>query len=252
MKIKEVSNQGERTSPEELNLFEFKRIYYHVIENYGNENKKVLDYGCGSGYGTYMLSQHFGTSIGVDISETAINFCKSNFKNENLKFEILDTTVQPFEDHSFDNIFSFQVFEHIPLEMTTEYVNRIWHMLKPSGVAILTTPNSKNYYGGRSRNKFHIKEYTIAELESIFNNVIPKQQYKIYSIEDVLSTQIRIKIVRFFKNRFVGKVLGRGLEVFIKYLEKFRIVKIRNRIIKENSSNVIGSFYCVIHKKDNR
>ena len=249
--IHKVGNKGERTTPTQLSSFEFKRIYNLVIENYsmGDIDKTVLDYGCGSGYGTSMLSEHFGQVYGVDVSENAINFCNSNFKSKNLNFHLLDTSVQPFEDNYFDNIISSQVFEHIPLEMVNEYLLRTWNMLKPNGVAILTTPNSKNYYGGHSGNIFHIKEYSLSELENIFKNVIPNNQYKIFGFEDVLSTQLRIKIKRFFKNRFLASKFAGFVELIVKILERYKIIKVKTNIKKKNINNVVGSFYCVIHKK---
>lgn len=128
-----MENTGERTVPDQENIYEFERIYSLVSELYGNEERTILDYGCGTGYGTYMLAKHFGRCFGVDVSSEAIEFCKSSFASDNLSYHLLNPSVQPFPNDFFDCIFSFQVFEHVPLDSVEQYFKNIFNMLKPGG-----------------------------------------------------------------------------------------------------------------------
>ena len=155
-KNKIMENTGERALPDQSNIYEFNRIYSLVADLYGGKEKTILDYGCGTGYGIYELTKHFGNCLGIDVSADTIDFCKNTFASESLFYDIFDPSTQPFPDEYFDCIFSFQVFEHIPLNFTEQYLRNIFSMLKYGGVGIITTPNANNYSRGYSGNKFGI------------------------------------------------------------------------------------------------
>ena len=169
-----VENKGERTVPSTLSTFEFERIYFYVSKKFGHKDKVCLDYGCGSGYGTNILSGAFLKVIGVDVSIDAIDFCVKSFPKRNLLFYPLNTEKRPFDEATFDLICSFQVLEHVSTEELQRYLNFIWEMLKAGGKAILTTPNSHNYYRGYSGNVHHVHEYSYAELVEVMDNYLPR------------------------------------------------------------------------------
>ena len=92
---------GERfipNKPELTNLYQEHIIRYRFASQFVR-NKVVLDAGCGTGYGSYLLSQ-IGSKkvIGIDNSKRAINFCKNNFKAKNLEFKIDDCTKCHFKN----------------------------------------------------------------------------------------------------------------------------------------------------------
>lgn len=68
----------------------------------------------------------------------------------------------PYADGSFDSVVSFQVIEHIRDDR--KFLQEIHRVLKPGGVALITTPNRPL---SLSRNPWHIREYTADELTSL-------------------------------------------------------------------------------------
>ena len=62
-------------------------------------------------------------------------------------------------ENTYDCIVSFQVIEHIQNDVL--YLKELHRVLKPGGIALLTTPNRKL---SLSRNPWHIREYLAAEL----------------------------------------------------------------------------------------
>lgn len=243
---------GERTMGNQSNIYEFKRVYDLVSNLYGNRDKIVLDYGCGSGYSSFILSRNFYKVIGIDVNNEAIIFCRENYTAPNLQFSVFDPAKKPFKDEYFDYIFSFQVLEHIPLDLTKVYIHNIWQMLKPGGVGIITTPNSNNYYGGFSGNPFHVKEYSYSELESIFQNSIPSNRFNIFAVEDVFSTKVRIMLKRSLKiqNSLFSKILDKAVERPLKMLELIGIVSTdyQKMLKKNNPEKVTGSYDIEIKK----
>lgn len=149
------------------------------------ENDIILDLACGTGFGSHILSQHTkNLVIGGDIAEDAIKACRIDWPGQNLRFEVLDGTKLPYENEYFDIIVSFETIEHTTkyMEMLHEF-NRV---LKPSGVAFISTPNFPvNSPSGKVLNPYHTQEFTYDELEKILTSVfrevkIQGQKYSRY------------------------------------------------------------------------
>ena len=244
-----IAGSKERTLPTDRNRYEFDRIYRFVAENYGAPEKIALDYGCGSGYGTAYLANHFGTIYGIDISTEAVAACRECYSASNLRFQVLNPNHQPFPEGSFDFIGSFQVFEHIPLEGVPDFIRYIWLMLRKDGVAIITTPNANNYFGGQSGNPFHIKEYKLEELKSAVSQQIDLRNFEIFATADVPSTAIRNYVRRSFRASQLGEFVARWLSLPVALAERYGLVSISNSpIIKGNRDDVMGGFLVEIHK----
>lgn len=239
---------GERAMGSVTKLYDFVRIYKYVADRFGDKEAVVLDYGCGSGYGTSLLSHYFKRAFGVDVSTETIDFCKKNYNKENLEFSVLDPFLQPFPNNSFDFIFSFQVFEHVPLDQVETYVKNVKNMLKPNGKAIITTPNCNNYHNNFSGNVFHVKEYSMSELEQIFSKHI--KDVSVLAVEDVLSTRINHIVRKKGKNSFISKLISKIITTPIRFLEMYSVVKVDNhKMIKTaNVDRVVGSLMVEIHK----
>ena len=153
-------------------------------------NKRVLDVGCNTGYGTNILCKSAGKVIGVDVSESAIELANDQYGHRGIEFLNIDGQDLPFEDQSFDFVVSFQVIEHIV--DYSKFINEMKRVLTLDGVIIFTTPNAllRLYPGMKPWNKFHVREFNHHEfkdmLEGFFENVAIFGLYagdKLYSIE---------------------------------------------------------------------
>jgi SAM-dependent methyltransferase len=128
---------------------------------------RALDLGSGSGHGTSELVGAGASVVGVDrVAPDAA----SRAMAEGAHFARADLRSLPFRDATFELIASFQVIEH--LEDPSDYLDAIARLLKPDGLAILTTPNLKMSDGV---NPYHVHEYLpddlAARLEGYFEEV---------------------------------------------------------------------------------
>jgi len=83
----------------------------------------------------------------------------------------------PLPETSVDTIYSNQLMEHLHPEDAVEQLNGIFRALKPGGVYVCCTPNRLNgphdisKFFDHEATGFHLKEYTVTELASLFQVV---------------------------------------------------------------------------------
>ena len=121
----------------------------------------VLEVGCGEGRGVSTLVEHAKSFTAVDKITTLIDGLQKKFPSA----KFISMNIPPLgglSDNSYDSIVSFQVIEHI--EDDVLFLKEIHRVLKPGGIALLTTPNRKM---SLSRNPWHIREYLANELKNI-------------------------------------------------------------------------------------
>lgn len=141
---------AERLVPKDLNdPFYLEHIQrYQFAKKYIKE-MKVLDLGCGAGYGSFELKKLGAKSVvGIDNDSKAIEYAISKFKIENLKFKIDNATNLSFPDSTFDIVVSFEVIEHI--KDYRKYLKEVFRVLKKGGYFIFSTPNAKGIRAGTS------------------------------------------------------------------------------------------------------
>lgn len=121
----------------------------------------VLEVGCGEGRGIALMMPKAGTFTAVDKIDGALEKLRANYP----KASFITTNIPPLtalSDSSYDVVVSFQVIEHI--ENDHLFLKEINRVLKPGGVALITTPNRKM---SLTRNPWHVREYLAEELTKL-------------------------------------------------------------------------------------
>jgi SAM-dependent methyltransferase len=123
--------------------------------------RRVLDAGCGVGYGTAMLGDAGAAeAVGVDISAAAVE-AASDGAPSNTSFLAGDVHALPFDDGRFDLVVCFEVIEHV--DRQDEVIDELARVLAPGGVLALSSPNRDVYVRG---NPHHVHEYVPQELRA--------------------------------------------------------------------------------------
>lgn len=92
---------------------------YQLAARHAPEQGIILDAACGLGYGSAMLARQFPGArvIGIDISEYAVDYARTNFAAElpNLEFHVADACdLTMVVEDSVDLVVSFETIEHVP------------------------------------------------------------------------------------------------------------------------------------------
>lgn len=158
-----------KSSPEDYVIYLLHIATYRFAEQF-TRGKRVLDYGCGSGYGSAQIARTAAHVTAVDVADDAVAYARAQFPAENLEFRAIDPTQRlPFADASFDTVLSFQVFEHVV--DTDHYLSEIRRVLAPNGQLVLVTPDRSTRLlpGQRPWNRWHVREYASGELAGLIS-----------------------------------------------------------------------------------
>ncbi len=126
---------------------------------------RLLEVGCGEGRGVDTLLPLAEDYLGIDKIGEVIENLEKKYPKTNFE----QAVIPPFstiKDSSFNTVVSFQVIEHIQDDKL--FLEEIYRVLKPGGIAIISTPNI-NYT--LSRNPWHIREYKPEQLTSLCNEI---------------------------------------------------------------------------------
>jgi SAM-dependent methyltransferase len=155
---------GERTVPgvpAENYWFRRHEIAYRFARAHV-ERRRVLEVGCGEGYGTALLAGAAAQVVGVDydaltVAHAAARYPQAAFVRGNL-------AALPIASRSVDLLATLQVIEHVWNH--GEFVAECLRVLRPGGRLLVTTPNRLTFSPGLDAplNPFHTKEFTAAEL----------------------------------------------------------------------------------------
>ena len=143
---------------------------YYLAEEYVKGD--VLEVGCGEGRGVALLKDKFESFTAVDKIQSVINALKAKYPD----FTFLQDNIPPFShlgDNTYDVVISFQVIEHIKADRV--FLEEIRRVLKPGGIALITTPNIKKTL---TRNPWHIREYTAGQLYKFASSIFEEVEMK--------------------------------------------------------------------------
>jgi len=106
-------------------------------------DSRVLDVGCGTGFGTEGLLQHTESVYGLDQSVHQLQKAWAKLgKHDPVTFQLGDAERLPFKDDSFDVVWSSGSIEYWPDPVAT--LRELRRVVIPGGPVLVVGPNSPN------------------------------------------------------------------------------------------------------------
>jgi ubiquinone/menaquinone biosynthesis C-methylase UbiE len=109
------------------------------------EPEAILDFGTGIGNSIPYLAKLFPTArlVGLDVSQKSLDVAEHRFPGM-ARYVRYDGTRAPFEDHSFDLVFSACVFHHIDASEHRAIFVELRRLLRPAGAMVIFEHNPLN------------------------------------------------------------------------------------------------------------
>lgn len=137
--------QGISVSGEDKEYFAHGRVQWLArrLRESGENPRRILDFGCGTGTGVRFLGEHFGEArvLGVDISAASLATGRRLHGSARIQF-LLAEAYQPAGE--MDLAFCNGVFHHIPVAERASAVALIHRSLRPGGHFALWENNPWN------------------------------------------------------------------------------------------------------------
>jgi len=140
-----------------------RNLIFQIFKKYNiGTDKKILDYGCGSGFLAGQLQAKGYDVSGVDVSKEAINFGLSR-GIKNLSY--VGGTLTNYEGSSFDLILAMDVIEHIKEDDLA--IKELKRLLKPSGQLVVTVPAYQWMWGVQDEVAHHFRRYNMRSVSKL-------------------------------------------------------------------------------------
>ncbi|MGH3664994.1 MAG: class I SAM-dependent methyltransferase [Egibacteraceae bacterium] len=123
---------------------------------------RVLDAGCGEGYGAAIMAESAAEVVGVELVADVAAHARAAYPD--VGFVPADVCDLPLDDASFDAVVSLQVVEHLP--DPGRFLAETARVLRPGGQFVCATPNRLTFTPDTDTpvNVFHAREYDPGEL----------------------------------------------------------------------------------------
>ena len=164
---------AERTDPTQKENHPFYCQYRAVYEyaTQFTQGQRVLDLGCGEGYGAHLLAQHAKEVVAVDKDKKTIQQAKQKYNLPNLDFYIQDVSqLHKYFPYAFDVVCCFHLIEHLrtPEYFLEEVAKRLTN---PAAVLLISTPNRYSpLRQSTSRHwHYHEREYNASEFRNLLS-----------------------------------------------------------------------------------
>jgi SAM-dependent methyltransferase len=141
----------------DLDEYRFDKLRYlpRLVDFSGFRGRRLLEIGCGAGIDLARFAEGGAVCTGVDLSRTAIDLAKTNFKNRNLTADlrVMNGESLEFPDGSFDTVYAHGVLQYTAdAQAMADEARRV---LKPGGRFIAMVYNRNGWLNVMSR-RFHI------------------------------------------------------------------------------------------------
>lgn len=139
--------------------------YNFVNRTLNDKNLEVLDFGCGSGYGTKVLKEKFQKVDAFDEYPDGYN-----------PADEFITTLDHLKGRKYDVVTCFEVIEHMDSAAQEVLMDKLKSLLKPNGLLYISTVRKMDPPPTENRRIEHVKELSFDELYAIckkcFSNVL--------------------------------------------------------------------------------
>jgi SAM-dependent methyltransferase len=168
------------------NLYRGARLTRYPIPAFplpDGDGRALLDLGCNWGRWTVAAARAGWHATGIDRAKKSVGAARRVAEQLGLELEYVvgDARELPFDDGSFDAVFSYSVLQHLAKEDMPRVVAEIRRVLRPGGIVWIEMPNARGplNLARQARRGFSagegqdVRYWTLSELRGTFGAIGP-------------------------------------------------------------------------------
>ena len=125
----------------------YEHLHRYLFAKNFVKNKRILDVGCGDGYGAMILAQSAAQVVAVDVDKKTINNAVNKYKASNIDFRAIPAQRLKALKTKFDIVVTFELIEHLSQADQKECIEQIKAVLKTDGLLLISTPIKEEFKG---------------------------------------------------------------------------------------------------------
>ena len=144
------------------------RLRYALVGRLAAGSPRILDFACGVGYGSYLLSSLPGARVtAVDGAPSAITFARQHWAAPAIKYAAASAADWQGARGAYDLVVSFETIEQLP--NPERFLERLWTALAPGGLLAVSCFNRAHVELGT--NPYHIRHFNASELSDLVSGL---------------------------------------------------------------------------------
>jgi glycosyltransferase involved in cell wall biosynthesis/2-polyprenyl-3-methyl-5-hydroxy-6-metoxy-1,4-benzoquinol methylase len=182
------------TTLKSINYYNNIRIIIQKYIRHYKGDVKVLDCGCGCGYGSFILGKIPNSQvIGADIDGEAVTIANLiNIERKNVSY--MKASLEDLNDkgYKFDYIVSLETLEHI--DEPEKFIRAALNLLNDNGVLIVSIPHWR--YHGTDLNSDYVINWSIEKSKKFFGKIFNKYDFfttELVDLKNVLYSSFNFK-----------------------------------------------------------
>lgn len=190
---------------------------YYYAEKWKREGRKsVLDLGCGLGRHSLLFARYGFEVSACDLSEYAVEQTEKAAEKlgYNVNATVCDMLNMPYEDNSFDCLFSYLVISHTDTKGFEQVMHEIKRILKPNG-SIFITLCAKDTWSFAEADYPKLDENTIIKDVDGPEKGIPHFFVDLNDVMKYFKDDFNIKTIRHIDNCFSNERIQNSRHFFI-------------------------------------
>ncbi len=159
---------------------------------------RVLDAGCGTGFGTSLLAERADLTIGIDLKNLLLLYGEQQYGREGLELLVMDAGHMGFPDETFDAVVADELVEHLPEHRP--FLEEAQRVLKRGGLFICATVNRVHSFGTGDNplNRNHFREYDDVDFR--------EELARYFERVEILGQGFGREFDRYMKNRYARAI----------------------------------------------
>lgn len=163
---------------------------YGLVALFCRPGQHVLDFPCGSGYGSEFLKVFDVHYDGQDIDPATIAYAQHVYGSDKARFKIGDLSVPKLNREIYDTIGCIEGLEHIGLRHQGQLIEKFTKALKKGGNLIVSSPENPSGVSGQSvDNPYHKGELIKSDFLSLLHERFNPEDVDLVTYQSSLTTR---------------------------------------------------------------